>query len=172
VTTAISVLAFTVVLAEAFLAVGLSTLVPAAFVQMARVIRALLKASTQDNTAIDAALDHLLDVAPILPGMPGPLPPDATTAERDARRAALQPYKKAVRELIDSSDKLQLLVPKSANIDAEFSCSGGESYSANAGAEGVIQVVGIKAGYSALFEMKSSTSVRLHVEFAPVEFSV
>jgi hypothetical protein len=171
-TTAISVLAFTVVLAEAFLAVGLSTVVPAAFVEMCRVIRAMMLATTVDNTAIDLALDHLMEVAPMLPGMPGPLKPGATDADKEARRAALKPYKDAVRELVKTSDKLQLLVPKSASIDAEFACSGGETYSANAGLEGVIQVVGVKAGYSALFEMKSSTSVRLHVDFAPVEYSL
>jgi hypothetical protein len=168
-TTAISALAFSVVLAEAFAAVGLSTLVPAMFVELCRLVRAALAGGTNDlDTVVDAVLDNL----PPLPGMPKPLAADADDGARAVHTQAMAVFKNAIKEYVKRSESIQLLVPNKASIEAEFNCSGGESYSGNAGIEGVFQVVGIKAGYSALFEMRSSATVRLHVDFAPVEFKL
>jgi hypothetical protein len=164
-TTAISVLAFTVVLGEAFAAVGLSTLIPAMFVETCRAMKVA-------GPALDALLDENLPIlmkALPLPGLPAP-----TNQGPLSQTEAGKLFIKAIKRLIEDPNfnKMQLLVPNSAKIDATFACGGCESYGVNAGAEGVIQVVGIKAGFSAMFELHSSTSVHLEVTFAPVEYTL
>jgi|GEM_PF-5813181 len=98
--------------------------------------------------------------------------PNALEPERTKYKNDLAAISDQLRQYIHASDKLQLLVPKSASIDAVFSCSGRESYHENVDVLGVLEVVGVKAGYSALFEMQSSTTIKLHVDFGPVEYSI
>ncbi len=161
---AITVMAFTVVLAEAFAAVGLSTLAPAMFVQFCRVARAALIGGAAN---LDTLLTELVQVAPRLPGLPQ-LPDPNDPGYQDA----IQSVKDSIIEMLRSNDKIQLLVPKTATIDAEFSMGGSESASINAGVGGMIKVVNVNAGFSALFELHSSTTVRLHVDFAQAEYTL
>lgn len=172
-TTAITALAFSVVLAEAFAAVGLSTLVPAMFVEVCRLVRAVADGTaTSTDYTLDKVVDAVFDNLPPLPGMPKPLAKDASPEEKAAHPQMMKIFKDTVKQYVRNSEAIQLLVPNKASIDADFSCSGGETYGGNVGMEGVFQVVGVKGGYSALFEMRSAATVRLHVDFAPVEFKL
>lgn len=163
-TPAITALAFTVVLAEVFTAVGLSTVAPAMFVQLCRLAKAAIAAGGNS----DAILENLARVAPPLPGMPR-VPHDSDDEDYED---AIAPIKEALSDMLENSDNLQLLVPSAASIDAEFSCGGSESYSATAGAGGVVKVVNVNAAFSSMFELHASTTVRLHVDFAPVEYTI
>src|SRR5438876_11649099 len=103
--TAISVLAFSVVLAEAFAAVGLSTLVPSAFVQLLRKLKELNADIAAHQNDIDILMPMLVKALPLLPGQ---------TDKVDDYKKKLQ---EVILDLLNNSDKLQLLVPKAATID-------------------------------------------------------
>jgi hypothetical protein len=171
-TTAFTVLAFTVVLAEMFAAVGLSTVVPAAFAELVSILK---KGSIAGVTLTAAQLSQIMAVlqklVPPIPGLPAPPDPSDSDAVTEYNNA-IQPVMNAIKGALTSADKLQLLAPKAATIDASFECGGSESYAETMGVEGVIQVVGVKAGFSAMFELHSSTTLKLHVEFAPVEYTI
>ena len=163
-------MAFTVVLAEVFAAVGLSTLIPNVFVQLCRALKL-----TGDAALTGVALDTVLGILVkglALPGLPAIPAATADAGTKGAYEAKLQMIKNHLIKAVQDTKKMQLLVPNKATIDAEFSCSGGESYGYEVGAEGVIEVVGVKGGFSALYEMKSSMTIRMHVEFAPVEYDL
>lgn len=160
---AITVLAFSAVLGEVFAAVGLSTLMPVLFVELCRLIRASGAAALSSPELLDAVLKLL----PPLPGLPAR--PESGTGDAD--------YKKALQHLIDSVKNLdkaqiQLLVPNSAHIDATFACSGTDSMKASASGGGSFDVATVNAGFSELFEIKSSCSVSLKVDFAPVVYTL
>lgn len=159
-----SVASFSVVLAEVFAAVGLSTTVPAAAVTLARLLK---NAQTSSPTAgsggtattpIDASvMSGLMEALNTLPTT-GPLKP-----------ADLE---KLLRAVSLSLPSLDLLLPKTAKIHAEFSFEGREKVSGGAEAGVAVDVVSVKAGYSAMYEMKSSNRITLDINFESVNVAL
>jgi hypothetical protein len=147
VSAAVSVAAFSVVLAETFAAVGLSSLIPAGFITTARLVKEVAgptpdPASEEDVNKLTAALTT--------EGKPG----DAAG--------------KLLTALARSVDDLDVLLPKDAKIHAEFEFHGSEGYSGEAAVGGQIELVTVKAGFSALYTASSSNKVTLDVDFASV----
>ena len=178
--TALTVLAFTVVLAEMFAAIGMSTLAPAAFVEFASLLKlAAAAVAAGPSTGVIAGLPptELINklvpmLAKMIPSLPGLPPPPTGTDDPTKYNQALDNLSKILQDMINKTQTLKLLTPKSATIDASFECGGSESLGMNVGAEGVIQVVGVKAGYSAMFELHSSTTIKMHIDFALVEYTI
>ena len=143
-TAATSVVSFSVVLAEAFAAVGLSTAVPAAVVTLARLAK---------NARTNAG--HINDTKAALGKLPtGPLSPEELNKLLGAVEKALP--------------SLDLLLPKTADIHAEFTFEGKEGMTAGAAGGVAINVVSVSAGYSAMYEMKSTNKITLDVHFESV----
>ena len=132
-----SVASFSIVLGEAFAAVGLSTLVPNTFI-------ALTKAAKGGGAAIS---DVMLTNAKI---------PGAVEAAALMRGAAA------------SLDSMDILLPKDAKIHAEFEFQGSDKMSADVSVGGQVEVVTVKAGFSAMYESKSSNKITLDVNFVTV----
>jgi hypothetical protein len=146
VTAAVSVAAFSVVLAESFAAVAMSSLVPATFVQLARLAKAVAAGAPG---AVDTAGTNLVSK---LPG--------------GADLAA------ALKEAAKSTTDIDILVPKTARITADFEFEGTESYTVGASAGGAINVVSVAAGFSALYASKSTSKIHLEVDFVSVNYAV
>lgn len=142
--TAVSVAAFSAVLAESFAAVAASTLIPATFLGVARAAKRSGSSDDQKN-----ALNVLLG------DMPGAV----------ASLGAL----KAGAALIDDID---LLVPKTAKIHGEFTFEATERYSASAAVGALVNVVAVAAAYSALYETRSTNKITIDVEFAAVNYTL
>ncbi|MFH7245252.1 MAG: hypothetical protein ACHWZW_20635 [Spirulina sp.] len=158
--TAMSVASFSVVLAETFASVGLSTLVPNAFLALAR--SAHSASATIPSDDIEAALKSITksdQQSKVVP--PVPVPPDPA----EVAIALLGILGK-------STSSVDLLVPKSASIDAEFEFYGAERYAADVSVGAMVEVVTVKGGYSALYETHSSNKVKLHVDFVTVAASL
>jgi hypothetical protein len=144
-----SVTSFSIVLAETFGAVALSTLVPNAFVESANAVKRLAA------DAADADKDDAMSPLGAIPGV------DAVV--------------EAVKQIADATDDptdMHILLPKNASIDAEFEFHGQESYQAGASVGGQVQIVTINAGYSALYTARSSNKVKLHIDFETVAVKI
>ena len=141
--TAISVGAFSVVLAETFASVTASTLVPATFLAVMRAAKKNADSAAPGNA--DALVKDMLGVKEIL---------------------------NAVKTGVSSIDEIDLLVPKSAKIHAEFEFEASEAYSANVAIGALVNVVAVAAGYSALYETSSRNKITLDVEFAAVNYTL
>ncbi len=142
--TAVSVAAFSAVLAESFAAVAASTLIPATFLSVARAAKRANSTDEEKN-----ALGGLLDK---LPGA-------------SASLGAL----KAGAALIDDID---LLVPKTAKIHGEFTFEASERYSADVAVGALVNVVAVAAAYSALYETSSTNKITIDVDFAAVNYTL
>ena len=142
---ATSVASFSVVLAEAFASVGLSTAVPAAVVTLARLVK-----DQAGNAATIAALKSALEAMP----KGGPL--------------KFGELEKLLAAVSGSLTSLDLLLPKTAKIHAEFTFEGSEGASGGASIGAAINVVSVSAGYSAMYEMKSTNKITLDVHFESV----
>lgn len=140
-----SVTSFSIVLAETFGAVALSTLIPNAFIESANAVKRLAADATETEK------DEKMGPLNAIPGA-------------DAIANAVKNIAAATAESTD----MHILLPKNASIDAEFEFHGRESYEAGASAGGQVQIVTINAGYSALYEAQSSNKVKLHVDFETV----
>jgi hypothetical protein len=158
ISTAFSIASFSIVLAECFAMVGMSTLIPTGAAVAASTIR-------------HAALENKQT------------PPGTTPAQNDPlgqllsfggsiASAPVEGIKQVIRTVAHDMDSISLLVPKSASIDAVFKFHANESYSMNAEGGAMIQLVTVKAGYSALFAVETSNEVKLHVDFALVNFDL
>jgi hypothetical protein len=156
--TAVSVASFSVVLAETFGAVMLSTLIPATFVETANTVKRLAKSKADQNPPATPSDTELTGATAALDKLPG----------IDAIRDAIRNIAAATAE----PSELNLLLPRSATIDAEFEFHGNERYSANLQAGAQINVVNITAGYSALYETSSRNKVKLHIEFSSVPVTI
>jgi hypothetical protein len=155
VTAATSVLSFSAVLTQTFAAVGMSTLLPAAFVESVRIAKSIAAAGEQNA---DALVESTL--GPVTSLLPDNAREAAANALRSLARSASEP------------SELNVLLPKTATIDAEFEFHGAESYSAEMGAGAMVQLVSVNAGYSALYTVSSSNRVRLHIEFQTVNVTI
>jgi hypothetical protein len=156
VTTAISVASFSIVLAETFGAVMLSTLIPATFVETASTMKRLAKKHVDAHTEpTQEEKDGALSVLKSLPGIPA-----ISDALENVAMATAEPT------------NLNLLLPKQATIDAEFEFHGSESYAYNANVGAQVKLVTVEAGYSALYTVSSSNKIKLHIEFETVNITI
>lgn len=168
VTAAVSVASFSVVLAEAFVAIGMSTLVPAVFVETVRMTKDLAAhlaenspdTPDENEAKIDGAIDRFNDLLTENPGA-----------------NALKAATKALGTAISQPTELNLLLPKTATLEGEFEFHAAESYalSGTAGGGASIQGIGmvtVNAGYSALYEARSSNHVKLRVNFETVNITI
>lgn len=157
---AMSVATFSVVLAEVFTAVGLSSLIPATWVEIARVLRRLGPqpggGPGPDGLSADEIAKALATVARLVPIPAGD---DGTTAV-----AA-----KVIQALLASSDTIDLLLPKTASIDATFKFEAKEALDVQEQVGAALDVVSVRAGFSALYEEKSSNSITLKVDYVSVQ---
>lgn len=140
VTAAVSVVAFSAVLAESFAAVATSSLVPATFVTLVR----LAKAGTAH-----ASTSGLVEK---LPG----------GKELGA----------ALKEAAASMTDIDVLVPKTARITADFEFQASERYDAAASLGVAVDVVTVSAGYSAMYESSSTSKIHLEVDFVSVNYAL
>lgn len=154
---ATSVAAFSVVLAETFAAVGLSSLIPAGFITLARATKQGASAGAAALTptevqAIEDAIAH-------------------SSKPQDVTKTSLAPGAVAgnlLTAVAKSVDDLDVLLPKTAKIHGEFEFHASERYSGEAGVGCAVEVVTLKAGYSAMYQASSSNKVTLDVEFVSV----
>lgn len=144
VSTAISVAAFSAVLAESFAAVAASTLIPATFLSVARAAKRANATDDQRN-ALDALLQKL---------------PGANDALGALKASAAQ------------IDDIDLLVPKTAKIHGEFTFEATERYSADVAVGALVNVVAVAAAYSALYETTSTNRITIDVDFAAVNYTL
>jgi hypothetical protein len=85
----------------------------------------------------------------------------------------LGPINDMLKAVSESLPSLDLLLPKSAKLHAEFSYEGHEAYemsediAGDVTYEGLVSV-GVRAGYSALYEATSKNRITLDVEFVSV----
>lgn len=154
--TAVSVASFSVVLAETFSAVMLSTLIPATFVETANTVKRIArKKANEGEVPSDAISDNDVAAMNVVPGL-------------ETVRDVIKNIAGATAEPTD----LHLLLPKTATIDAEFEFHGSEVYSAEARIGAMVELVNITAGYSALYETGSSNKIKLHIEFQSVNIRI
>lgn len=148
--TAMSVGAYSVVLAESLAAVGLSTLIPAAFVASARALKA---ASDPQALVVDKPpAQGIMDKHKLGKLLPAGAVPDV------------------IGHIVRDAESLHLLVPKKADVKAEFEMQAGESYAMDGEAGFGMEVVGIHAGFSALYATKSQCKVALDLHYEVAHF--
>lgn len=145
-----SVASFSVVLAETFAAVGLATLIPNGALVLARLAHA---EAAGDNDADPDGFGNTMGT--------GVLEKNPLTGLRDL-----------LKKIGASTNAIDLLLPKTARIHAEFEFEGRDAAQAEASIGGFVQMVSISAGYSALYEQRSSNKVTLDVEFAAVNVAL
>ena len=163
--TAVSVASFSVVLAESFSAVMLSTLVPATFIEVANTVKRVAKAKAANGETVT---DDDLNGDPNNADDDGLLGPLGDVPGLDTVNTAIATVAAATAE----PTELQMLLPSTATIDAEFEFHGGETYSAAASVGAQVKLVTINAGYSALYTTSSSNKLKLHIEFASVPVQI
>ena len=153
-TTIESVASFSVVLGEAFAAVGMSTLVPATFVTITRGAKAAIVAATDDAGRTAAATSAAGTMATIVSGGP------------------LKKVLDVVVSAAAASDGIDLLIPKTAQIHAEFEFQGSDSYTVDASLGAQVEVVTVKAGFSALYATTSKNKITLDVDFGLAHYNI
>ena len=159
VSAAVSVASFSVVLAETFAAVGLSTIVPTSVVTLARLAKQLAAGAAPVQADADKIQSAISSVGSLTAkdsnNQPKPVNPgDAIATLGSALGKALP--------------SLDMLLPKDAKIHAEFTYEGRDSMSLNASAGGMINVVSVSAGFSELYESKSTNKITLDINFVSV----
>lgn len=153
-TAAISVASYAFVLGGTMAAVTTSSVIPAALVAAAKVLRNLELPPPPSSTGttvtipVDEARKAADDLFDLIPQGGGAM------------------MKKAFK----SVDSLTLLVPKTARIEADFTLEGREVFEGGVSVGAQLQAVSVSAGYSALFEQKSGFKVKMTIDFATVDF--
>src|SRR5262249_54450619 len=152
-TTVESVASFSIVLGEAFAALALSTLVPASFVTITRGAKAALKAATTPDAAASAQSSAEGAITSIV--------------------GASSPMNKTLAQVIKGATAdtgIDLLIPKTAHLHADFEFQGSEAMSVHGEVGGMIEMVTVKAGMSALYTSSSKNRVTIDVDFATVHY--
>jgi len=143
---------FSVILAESFAAVGLSTMIPQMFVGF---IRTINKAEAANLAVLDSLGKFFAD------------------------RMQVKYDTAFLKKLMDDKflNELDLLIPKDGRIKAEFIYQGTETYTANMGGsvgatlEGMV-VGEVSAAYSALYSATTSNKIELEVNFGLVHYKL
>lgn len=156
---AVSVASFSVILAETFAAVGLSTIVPTSVVTLARLAKQLASGAAPGSGDVTAIEDAVSSVGSLSKK-------DSANAVKPVNPAdAVASLGKALGKALPSLD---MLLPKDAKIHAEFTYEGRDSQSLNVSAGGTVYAVNVSAGYSALYEAKSTNKITLDINFVSV----
>lgn len=147
---AVSVASFSIVLAKSFAAVAASSLVPATFLTLVRAAKGAAaggggSASAPPSTATVAAVDGLLGNSEL---------------------------SNALKEAANVVTDIDLLVPKTAKITADFEFEATDGISVGASVGAAVQVVTISAGYSALYTSTSKNKIHLEVDFVSVNYTI
>jgi hypothetical protein len=156
-----STVSFTVVLAETFAAVGLATVVPTALIATAKLTKAALnEAAKKTNNTYGQPFDshsELIDSTR-----------DANPDGGDAIEGAVSKGLRVIQAAVANVKDVNLLMPQTANIKAEFTFSANDAYSLDVGGNATIQAVNVKAGFTALYSSKSSNRISMNIHFEPV----
>jgi hypothetical protein len=163
---AVSIASFSVVLAETFAAVGLSSLIPAGFITLARGTKQILGGAARP----DLDPDDITDISDAIAYSATPKPEAGGTSATSVAPAEVA--NKLLKALAKSVDDLDVLLPKTAKIHGEFEFHGSEKYAYGAEAGCAVEMVTVKAGYSAMYEASSSNKVTLDVEFVSVHVEI
>jgi hypothetical protein len=151
-TAVISVASYGLVLGGTLAAVTTSSVIPAALVAAAKVLRDLepppAGTTTPPDIGIEQARKAAEDLFALIPSGAGPV----------------------MKNALKSVDSLTLLVPKTAQVEAEFTLEGREQFKGGVSVGAQLQAVTVSAGYSALFEQKSGFRVKMTIDFATVDF--
>jgi hypothetical protein len=138
-----SVVSFSIILAEVFASVGMATVVPNMLVMGAK-----------GTAGVLTALDEELKDAKEIPG---------------AVKNGIHLLAAGAKNM----DALELMIPKTADIHAEFTFQGTfkETLDVNGAGSGSIQSLGavsVGAGFSALYESTSTNKITLDIHFVTV----
>lgn len=141
VTAAVSVASFSVVLAETFAAIGASTLIPATFVAGLKLAKGAGAggASPLDDKSLGALGSN-----------------------------SLKPVFDALGKGLANVSEVDLLLPRDAKLHAEFEFEANDKVEVGASVGGLVQVVTVNAGFSALYESRSKNRVTLDMTFVAV----
>jgi hypothetical protein len=155
-TAVISVASYGFVLGGTMAAVTTASVVPAALVAAATILRELAENPPPDGTPRPAGL------------------PDAETEKAAQGLLDLIPSGggAVVKKAMKSIDGITLLVPKTARVQAEFNLEGREEYSGGVSVGGQLQAVSVSAGFSALIEQKSGFKVSMTIDYETAYFSL
>jgi hypothetical protein len=158
---------FTAVLAESMAAIGLSSLAPTLLAAIGKVAKCTLEeALPEARQAAQAELDALLGQVKKLGGAFGTRGEDGLPVPSPGEVVA--DLMQAIGKGLHSLEEINLLIPAKASLDAEFEFHANESYAGEAAAGAQIQLVTVKAGFSALYSSASSNRVKLHLDFVSV----
>ncbi|HEV2818062.1 MAG TPA: hypothetical protein VGW40_12675 [Allosphingosinicella sp.] len=153
---AVSVASFSVVLAETFAAIGASTLVPATFIAGLKVAKAAATpAATGAKDSAKAPVSLLAD----------------DTLEALGSNP-LKPVFDALGNGLAKVDEVQLLLPHDAKLHAEFEFEARDRISVGGSVSGLVQVVTVNAGFSALYESRSKNKITLDMNFVAVNVAL
>ncbi|MFZ4689791.1 MAG: hypothetical protein ACOYLS_11185 [Polymorphobacter sp.] len=145
---AVSVASFSVVLAESFAAVAASSIVPATFLTLVRAAKGAAAGSGSSA------------------------PPSSDTTRTVDSLLGSDSISKALKEAAKSVTDIDLLVPKTARITADFEFQATDAVSGGVSAGAQVEVVTINAGYSALYTSTSKNKIHLEVDFVSVNFVI
>jgi hypothetical protein len=138
-----SVGSYTVVLAETFAAVGLASIIPTALIAAAQAAKgALLNAPATQNIP-DAG--------------------DIKTSLQDFK--GLDKGLTILNAMGKSLDEFQVMMPKTAHIESSFEFEGSDKVTENASGGVAVQVVNVNAGFSLLYESKSTNKITMDIDF-------
>lgn len=148
--TAISIASFSVVLAEAFAAVGLSTAVPAGVVTLARTAKQVAAGGSPPSSDVN---------------------PD--TIADGFKSGPAKEFAPLIRAIAPALRDLDLLLPQKAKIHAEFEFEANEGLAMSVGGSlSYMSMVSVSAGYSALYETRSKNKITLDVDFVSVNVTL
>ncbi|MDB5251685.1 MAG: hypothetical protein JWP27_854 [Flaviaesturariibacter sp.] len=141
-----SVGSYTVILAETFAAVGLASLVPTALIAAAQATKgALIQAPAERAIpGADAIRDNLKDFAAVAKGL------DVLGA------------------MAEGMDDFHVLLPKTAHIESTFEFEGSDKVTENVSGGVAVQVVNVNAGFSMMYESKSTNRITMDIDFQSV----
>ncbi len=143
--TIMSIGSFSVILFEAFTAVGLSSLMPTTAITLARMSK------PDDSGAAD----------------------DTTEMETSLAKTPVNGLKDLLKNLGKAGpDSLDILMPSTAKIHAEFEFQGRDESRIEGSIGGFVEVVNVNVGFSALYESTSRNKITLDVDFVSVNVPI
>lgn len=153
VSAAVSVGSFSVVLAQSFAAVAASSLVPATFLTLVRAAKGVTTGGGSGGAGGSALAST-----------------ETTSSINDMLGS--DKLSKALNEAAKAVTDIDLLVPKTAKITADFEFEATDAVSASASVGGLVKVVSVSAGFSALYTSTSKNKIHLEVDFVSVNYVI
>jgi len=161
---------FTAVLAESLAAIGLSTIAPALVATLGKQLKCAFESYAADSQATDRnkALEPVRQGLQALNKM---ITPHKDGLPVDTVLDVIGSVMESMIKGSESIEAIDLLVPKTADLDATFEFHANEQYEGEGQVGGMVSMFTIKAGMSALYSCESSNkvSLKLHFESVPVD---